>query len=101
MKIITNLSEFPEFKIDEGTLKSAIIKCFSSIKKPLYIHINKKLILCHGLHRRDCGVKLHNPVRDASNRRRVPAPRVTRDVLKPWLEAYFRVFSSVGRASDF
>ena len=53
MKIITNLSEFPEFKIDEGVLKSAIIKCFSNIKKPLYIHINKKLKLCHGLHRRD------------------------------------------------
>ena len=53
MKIITNLSEFPEFKIDEGVLKSAIIKCFSNIKKPLYIHINKKLIYCHGLHRRD------------------------------------------------
>ena len=53
MKIITNLSEYPEFKIDEGVLKSAIIKCFSKIKKPLYIHINKKLIQCHGLHRRD------------------------------------------------
>ena len=53
MKIITNLSEYPEFKIDEGVLKSAIIKCFSKIKKPLYIHINRNLIQSHGLHRRD------------------------------------------------
>jgi hypothetical protein len=53
MKIITNLSEYSEFKIDEGALKSAIVKCFSNIKKPLYIHINKNLIRCHGLHRRD------------------------------------------------
>ena len=53
MKIITNLSEVPEFKIDEGVLKSAIIKCFSKIKKPLYIHINRNLIRSHGLHRRD------------------------------------------------
>ena len=53
MKIITNLPEFPEFKIDEGALKRAIVKCFSNIKKPLYIHINKNLIQSHGLHRRD------------------------------------------------
>ena len=53
MKIITNLSGYPEFKIDEGVLKSAIVKCFSNIKKPLYIHINRNLIQSHGLHRRD------------------------------------------------
>ena len=53
MKIITNISEYPEFKIDEGSLKSAIVKRFSQIKKPLYINIDKNLTLCHGHHRRD------------------------------------------------
>ena len=53
MKIITNISEYPEFKIDEGALKNAIVKRFSQIKKPLYINIDKNLTLCHGHHRRD------------------------------------------------
>ena len=53
MKIVTNISEYPEFKIDEGALKSAIVKRFSQIKKPLYISIDKNLTLCHGHHRRD------------------------------------------------
>ena len=53
MKIITNISEYPEFKIDEGLLKNAIVKRFSQIKKPLYINIDKNLTLCHGHHRRD------------------------------------------------
>ena len=53
MKIITNLSEYPEFKINEDALKNAIVRRFSKIKKPLYIHVNKNLIQSHGLHRRD------------------------------------------------
>ena len=53
MKIVTNLSEYPEFKIDEGLLKKAIMKHFSKIKKPLYININKNLIRYHGVHCRD------------------------------------------------
>ena len=44
MKITTNLSEYPEFKIDEVLLKKAIIKRFSKIKKPLYINVDKNLI---------------------------------------------------------
>jgi len=53
MKIITNLSEYPEFKIEENALKSAVVRRFSKIKKPLYIHIDKNLIQNHGLYRRD------------------------------------------------
>ena len=53
MKIVTNLSEYPEFKIDETLLKKAIIKHFSKIKKPLYINVNKSLIRYHGVHCRD------------------------------------------------
>ena len=54
MKITTNLSEFPEFKVDESLLKNAIIRRFSAkIKKPLYIHIDKNLVASHGHHRRD------------------------------------------------
>ena len=53
MNITTNLSEHPEFKIDEGLLKNAIIRRFSKIKKPLYIHIDKNLVISHGQHRRD------------------------------------------------
>ena len=53
MKITTNLSEYPELKIDEESLKNAIIKRFPKIRKPLYIHVNKNLIQAHGLHRRD------------------------------------------------
>ena len=53
MKIITNLFEYPEFKIDEVLLKKAIIKRFSKIKKPLYINVDKNLIQNHGVYRRD------------------------------------------------
>ena len=53
MKITTNLSEYPELKIDEGLLKNAIIRRFSQIKKPIYIHIDKNLVVSHGHHRRD------------------------------------------------
>ena len=53
MKIITNLFEYPEFKIDEVLLKKAIIKRFSKIKKPLYINIDKNLIRNYGVYRRD------------------------------------------------
>ena len=53
MKIITNLSEYSEFKIDEVLLKKAIVKRFSKIKKPLYINVDKNLIQNHGVYRRD------------------------------------------------
>ena len=53
MKIVTNISEYPEFKIDEGLLKNAIIRRFAQIKKPIYIHIDKNLVVSHGHHRRD------------------------------------------------
>ena len=51
--IVTNLSEYPEFKIDEALLKKAIVKHFSKIKKPLYINVDKNLIQNHGVYRRD------------------------------------------------
>jgi len=53
MKIVTNLSDYPEFKIDEDLLKKAIVKRFPKIKKPLYINVDKNIIQNHGLYRRD------------------------------------------------
>ena len=53
MKVVTNISQFPEFGIDEAALKKAIVKRFSKIKKPLYINIDKNLIRNYGVYRRD------------------------------------------------
>jgi len=53
MKVVTNISQFPEFGIDEAALKKAIVKRFHKIKKPIYIHIDKNLVLSHGHHLRD------------------------------------------------
>ena len=40
MKIVTNFSQFPEFKkVDEDFLKKVILKHFPKIKRSIYIYI--------------------------------------------------------------
>ena len=51
MKIVSNIDQYPELKIDESCLKECIRKHYSSIKSPIFFYIDKKLHLAHGLHR--------------------------------------------------
>ena len=49
MKIVTNFSQFPEFKkVDEDFLKKVILKHFPKIKRSIYIYINPQLKLAYG-----------------------------------------------------
>jgi len=51
VKIVSNIDQYPELKIDEQCLKECIRKHYSSIKSPIFFYIDKKLHLAHGLHR--------------------------------------------------
>ena len=50
MKIETNFHHYPELKIDEQQIKNCIRKHFGTIKAPIYLYIDAKLITAHGLH---------------------------------------------------
>ena len=50
MKIETNFDQYPEFKLDEQQIKDCIRKHFGTIKAPIYLYIDPKLITAHGLH---------------------------------------------------
>ena len=47
--IITNFSNYSEFKIDESSLKQCIRKHFYKIKRPVYIEVDKKLERAYGM----------------------------------------------------
>ena len=47
--IITNFSNFSEFKIDESSLKRCIRKHFYKINRPVYIEVDKKLENAYGM----------------------------------------------------
>ncbi len=51
MKIVSNIEQYSELKIDEQHLKKCIRKHYSTINVPIFIYIDKKLHLAHGLHR--------------------------------------------------
>ena len=51
MKIVSNIDQYPELKIDEQNLKNCIRKHYSTIKAPIFIYVDKRLHLAHGLHR--------------------------------------------------
>ena len=51
MKIVSNISQYPELKIDEQHLHNCIRKYYSSVEAPIFFYIDKKLHLAHGLHR--------------------------------------------------
>ena len=50
MKIETNFHHYPELKIDEQQIKNCIRKHFGTIKAPIYLYIDAKLITALGLH---------------------------------------------------
>ena len=50
MKIETNFAQYPELKLDEQQLKNCIRKHFGTVKAPIYLYIDAKLITAHGLH---------------------------------------------------
>jgi len=50
MKIETNFDQHPELKLDEQQIKDCIRKHFGTIKAPIYLYIDPKLITAHGLH---------------------------------------------------
>ena len=47
--IITNFSNYSEFKIDESSLKQCVRKHFYKIKRPVYIEVDKKLERAYGM----------------------------------------------------
>lgn len=51
MKIVSNIEQYPELKIDEQHLKKCIRKHYSTINAPIFIYIDKRLHQAHGLHR--------------------------------------------------
>ncbi len=50
MKIVTNISDYPELKLDEKLVVKCIKNHFRNVNAPIYIYIDPKLKNAYGLH---------------------------------------------------
>lgn len=89
LKIITNFAIFPELRLDEQQIKNCVRKHFGIINAPIYLYMDSKLMLSHGLH----------ACRDITHYKRLPSPELKEEA-KKHKNHFHKISLSYGHLSE-